>query len=157
MGTPKGLRQKDLKFEASLEYVARLCPARTNKIKVGARVKAGSQSQQIVSSSLCLPASAHQRTLQGDPVSVATSQQPPCTMTSSWCTTTAPSWSPAWAHVCSGPTWTPCSNTPCLKSASVSSKPSSLRCVDGLYGVEAGGLSCDVNCPPASDLPTWHS
>lgn len=100
---------------------------------------------------------AYQHILQGAPVSVATSQQPPCMMTSSWCTTTAPSWSPAWAHVCSGPTWTPYYNTPCLQSASVLSKPSSLRCVDGHYGVEARGLSYNLNCPPASDLPTRHS
>lgn len=74
---------------------------------------------------------AHQHSVQGAPVSVATSRQPPCMMTSSWCTTTAPSWSPAWAHVCSGPTWIPYCNTHCPQSASVLSKPSSLRCVDG--------------------------
>lgn len=90
----KGLRQEDLKFEASLKYIARFSPAKVKKIRVGVRVKDESQSQKL-SCQAFTHQTAHRHTLQGDPVSVATSQQPPCTMTSSWCTMTAPSWNPA--------------------------------------------------------------
>lgn len=78
----KGLRQEDLKFEASLEYIARFSPTKAKKIRVGIRVKDESQSGKLSSQAFACQ-TAHWHTLQGDPVSVATSQQPPCMMTSS--------------------------------------------------------------------------
>lgn len=92
----KGLRQEAFKFEASLEYIARLSPAKVKKITVGARVtdRVPKPASKLSSQAFACQ-TAHQHTLQGDPVSVATSQQPPCTMTSSWCTMTVPSWNPA--------------------------------------------------------------
>lgn len=77
----KGLRQEELKFEASLEYIARFSPAKV-KIRVGIRVKDESQRGKLSSQAFACQ-TAHWHTLQGDPVSMATSQQPPCMMTSS--------------------------------------------------------------------------
>lgn len=57
----KGLRQEDLKFETSLEYIARFSPAKAKKIKVGATVKDESQSQEAAIPGLRRPdcSSAH--------------------------------------------------------------------------------------------------
>lgn len=55
-------RQEDLKFEASLEYIARFSPAKVKKIRVGVRVKDESQGRKLSSQAFARQ-TAHRHTL----------------------------------------------------------------------------------------------